>query len=106
MYLPSLGTTMETTESWRRSALSSLNRFMIWNERDSPRPAMRRGAIPVMSCPANRTLPRSGLKRPVSTLKQVVLPAPFGPIRPDGRPSSKASETSCSTTWSPKRLCR
>ena len=42
-------------------ALSSSNRFMIWNERDRPLRAICRGDRPVMSSPAKLTLPRSGL---------------------------------------------
>jgi hypothetical protein len=43
------------------SAVSSSNRFMIWNERDTPLQAICRGDKPVMSSPANFTVPRSGL---------------------------------------------
>src|SRR5947199_5820393 len=37
------------------------------------------------------------------TLNAVVLPAPFGPIRPKIVPSSASSETSSSATMPPKR---
>ncbi len=36
--------------------------------------------MPVMSRPLNRIAPRVGGRNAVSRLKQVVLPAPFGPI--------------------------
>src|SRR3954464_2157501 len=41
---------------------------------------MRCGAMPVMSQPASRTWPVSGRRWPVIRLKNVDLPAPFGPI--------------------------
>ena len=41
---------------------------------------------------------------PFTTLKSVVLPAPFGPITPWIWPRSTASETPSSTTMPPKRL--
>ena len=37
--------------------------------------------MPVMSRPLKRIVPRVGGRNEVSRLKQVVLPAPFGPIR-------------------------
>src|SRR5688572_6814019 len=79
---------------------------MIWKEREIPSRAIWCGGMPVMSRPSNRMRPRSGAWRPVSRLKQVVLPAPFGPMIPDSRPGAKCRDTSSSTTWCPKRLCR
>ena len=38
------------------------------------------GFMPVMSRPLKRIVPRVGGRNVVSRLKQVVLPAPFGPI--------------------------
>ena len=49
--------------------------------RTRPRPAMRSGARPVMCWPSKRIAPAVGRMKPVMTLKAVVLPAPFGPIR-------------------------
>src|SRR5687768_9843326 len=45
-----------------------------------------------MSWPRNVTRPLSGRWKPVSRLKSVVLPAPFGPMRPVMVPSRTASE--------------
>src|SRR5688500_6594948 len=45
-----------------------------------------------MSWPRNVTRPLSGRWKPVSRLKSVVLPAPFGPMRPVIVPSRTASE--------------
>ena len=53
----------------------------IWNERMMPRRAICAGRSPVMSCPLNRIVPVVGSRNFVSRLKQVVLPAPLGPIR-------------------------
>ena len=55
---------------------------MIWNEREMPIRAIRCGFIPVMSRPSKTMRPPSGAWWPVSTWKQVVLPAPFGPMMP------------------------
>ena len=34
-----------------------------------------------MSCPSNTMLPSFGFSSPVSMLKNVVFPAPFGPMK-------------------------
>ena len=87
------------------SAEYSSKRLMIWKDRAIPLRAMALGESPVISSPSNTTRPLSGLKRPVSTLKQVVLPAPLGPMIPLRRPASKLRSMCSSTTWRPKRLC-
>ena len=46
----------------------------------------RLGAGLAMSTPLIRMLPALGLRLPASRLKSVVLPAPFGPIRPSSSP--------------------
>src|SRR5437667_398902 len=46
-----------------------------------PRSVIACGGRPVMSSPSNSTSPLVGLYTPVSMLKNVVLPAPFGPIK-------------------------
>src|SRR5450631_4455414 len=40
------------------------------------------GRMPLMSAPLKRMLPRACGSRPVMALNRVVLPAPFGPMRP------------------------
>ena len=57
------------------------NTAEIWNERTSPCRAMSAGREPVMSRPLKLMRPRVGARKWVSRLKQVVFPAPFGPIR-------------------------
>ena len=52
----------------------------IWKDRMTPRRAICAGASAVMSCPLNWIEPDVGTRNLVSRLKQVVLPAPLGPI--------------------------
>ncbi len=52
-----------------------------------PRRAMCSGVSRVMSMPLNRICPRVGVRNLVSRLKQVVLPAPFGPDQRVDRPA-------------------
>ena len=56
------------------------NTAEIWNERTTPRRAIVDDFCDVMSSPSNRIWPEVGTRNLVSRLKQVVLPAPFGPI--------------------------
>ena len=53
-----------------------------WNVRARPRRARLNGASLVTSWPSMRTRPRCGGWSPQMTLNSVVLPAPFGPMRP------------------------
>ena len=62
------------------SAVMELNTAEIWNDRTSPIRAMEPGSSVVMSRPLNRIVPDVGVRNFVSRLKQVVLPAPLGPI--------------------------
>ena len=48
---------------------------------------------PVISSPPKRMVPAVGGKKPLNRLKQVVLPAPFGPMRPTISPSSTCRST-------------
>src|SRR6476660_4412420 len=48
-----------------------------------------------MRLPAKRTSTASGRSTPATTAKQVVLPAPLGPIRPTIWPSGTVKLTSC-----------
>ena len=54
----------------------------VWNVRRTPQRARRKWVIASRSSPNAATLPATGLTNPLSTLKNVVLPAPLGPIRP------------------------
>src|SRR5947208_6309892 len=62
------------------STLRCGNTAEIWNERTSPSRAMSAGFDPVMSRPLKRIRPLVGVRKWVRRLKQVVLPAPLGPI--------------------------
>ncbi len=75
----------------------------FWNVRAMPAPddAVRRRAQQALA--GELELPESGLYSRVITLKSVVLPAPFGPIRPTIWPGSTSSETSSIATIPPKR---
>ncbi len=46
-----------------------------------------------MPCPSRRIVPESGDSCPFSRLKQVVLPAPLGPIRATSSPAPTSKET-------------
>src|SRR5258706_7407387 len=63
-----------------------------------PRRAICAGFSPVMSAPLKWMLPRVGLRNWVSRLKQVVLPAPLGPISAWMLPRRTFRDTSCTAT--------
>ena len=62
--------------------VSESNSSIRWNVRPRPSWARRCGAASVTSVPARCTCPLRRRSRPVQALNVVVLPAPFGPIRP------------------------
>src|SRR5262249_4346907 len=74
-----------------------------WNVRAMPRRARLYGASELISRASRRIAPELGLSKPHTALKSVVLPAPFGPIRPVTMPASAATSTSSSATCPPKR---
>src|SRR5262249_45038732 len=76
---------------------------MFWNVRAMPIRLMLYGLRPLIRRPSNVTEPAVGLKTPVITLKQVVFPAPFGPMRPRISPSNNLKLTWSSATTPPKR---
>ena len=55
--------------------------LVSWNVRTIPSRATLKAGMPARSRPLNSQEPVSGLSNPVSRLKNVVLPAPLGPIR-------------------------
>src|SRR5207244_9683048 len=67
------------------------------------RRALRTAPRPVMSAPSKVTVPTVGSCRPHTTLNRVVLPAPFGPIRPVTVPPSTPRSTPCSACTPPNR---
>src|SRR5688500_14348218 len=54
--------------------------FVRWNDRPMPSRQTSWGDTPVMSRPSSSTAPASGRTWPVMRLKNVVFPAPFGPM--------------------------
>ena len=58
--------------------------------------ASRRG-----SRPSTEIVPRSGCRCPSTHSIVVVLPAPFGPMRPKISPSNTSNETSSTATVEP-----
>src|SRR5256885_1809061 len=63
------------------SSVQCGNTAEIWKDRITPRRAICAGASRVMSSPLKRMVPEVGSRNLVSRLKQVVLPAPLGPIK-------------------------
>src|SRR3712207_1900152 len=64
------------------STVSRDSAFVSWNVRTTPRRATSCGPSLDSDLPSNVQLPVLGWSKPVSRLNRVVLPAPFGPIRP------------------------
>jgi hypothetical protein len=60
--------------------------FVSWNVRTMPLLANRCGAARPISFPSKLQRPVSGRSKPVSRLKNVVLPAPLGPMSAVMRP--------------------
>ncbi len=67
-----------------------------------PRRLIASGARPLISRPPKRTRPAVGAWMPVTTLKSVDLPAPFGPITEKTSPSRTVRLTSVSAASAPK----
>ena len=63
-----------------------------WKVRPRPRRDRAGAPLRVRSWCANSTRPPLGRRRPEHALNVVVLPAPFGPIRPVMRPVGAISE--------------
>src|SRR5215470_12303010 len=59
-----------------------------------------------MSSPLKVMAPAVGVKKPLSRLKQVVFPAPFGPIRPTISPSPTVMSTRLTAANPPKCFVR
>src|ERR1700730_16353789 len=67
---------------------------------------MRSGPKPAIDRDLHRTAPPSRGKKPVTRLKTVVFPEPFGPINPVMLPVGTESEHESTATTPPKRLER
>src|SRR5512134_1894016 len=75
------------------STLRPANGRTIWKVRAIPAAQTWSGRRPSIRRPAKRISPASGAKTPATMLNVVVLPAPFGPIRPTMAPSATSNET-------------
>src|ERR1700722_13234406 len=74
----------------------------IWNARATPRRTICGGDRPPISSPASFTVPRSGRIAPEIKLKNVVLPAPLGPMIAVSEPAAKSSVTFAIAATPPK----
>src|SRR5271169_5130726 len=75
-----------------------------WKVRARPSPARASGVSAVMSWPSNSTWPDVDIRSPVRQLKNVDLPAPFGPIKPRISPCSSVTEAASTALKLPKAL--
>src|SRR3954471_22206388 len=80
------------------------NGLGIWKVRPMPRLMIRCGARPEISVPPNFIDPADGGKAPDRILKIVLLPEPFGPIRPRISPRSTLNDTLLTAVKPPKRF--
>src|SRR3954454_2912107 len=65
---------------------------------------IRCGKSPAISAPSNRIEPAVGGSVPESRLKIVLLPEPFGPIRPRISPCATLNDTLLTAVKPPKRF--
>ena len=110
-------TTVEIVEGYRRadgekSSVSRIARRLFstvirrktdgsWGRYEMPARARRYIGISVTFRAPRRTSPESGVTRPTTIEKVVVLPAPFGPRRPTISPAPTSSETWLTTARPP-----
>src|SRR5213594_3156978 len=80
------------------------NGFITWNVRPMPSSARRYAGACVISRPWKKMRPPETRSAPLTRLKNVVLPAPFGPMSPTISPSSAANSTSLTATRPPNSL--
>ena len=79
------------------------NKARFWKVRLMPRSTIRCGGVLSMLRPPNRISPPAGVYRRLTQLNKVVLPAPFGPIKPSNWRGARSNDTSSSATMPPKR---
>src|SRR5262245_38648206 len=78
--------------------------LVIWYERAIPRWEIRSGDRPVMSSPARKIAPDAGRRTPVRQLKNVLLPAPLGPMMARTCPSGTEKSTAVRADRPPNRI--
>src|SRR5919199_872864 len=79
-------------------------RRIFWKVRPIPFCARLCAPSRVTSCPRKTKLPTVGLYRPLTMLKNVVFPAPFGPMRLTMDLSGISKSTALTATRPPKTL--
>ncbi len=84
--------------------VSSRKIFTSWKVRPMPRRATSCSLSPPSGVPSCRTLPASACNRLVIRLKTVLLPEPFGPIRPTTLPASTSKLHWLTARRPPNRL--
>ena len=89
------------TDSW---TVMVGKRAASWKERIRPSRARTSGRVRLTSFPSKCTEPRSWRVKPPRTSNNVVLPAPFGPIRPRISPERTSRSTASTAVRPPKRL--
>jgi hypothetical protein len=83
--------TLSMTLRW-----GSTSRF--WNVLEIPQEIILQGLLPIRFFSLNRIRPLCGLYKLLMQLRSVVLPDPFGPIRPKISPSLISIETELRAT--------
>jgi hypothetical protein len=76
--------------------------FVIWYDLAMPRRDTRCWGSPVMSAPANHTRPDDGAISPETRRKNVVLPAPLGPMIERSSPRRTVTSTELTAIRLPK----
>ena len=76
---------------------------MFWNVRAMPRRTIPCGGVRKSVAAVELDLARVRRVEPRDDVEEVVLPAPFGPIRPATTPRSTSKETPSSATMPPNR---
>jgi hypothetical protein len=85
-------------------AVIAPNNRMFWKVLATPRAVITSGRDRVMFLPSRVIRPSVGRISPVSMLKKVVLPAPFGPISETIDRAGMSNVTSLTATRPPNRL--
>src|SRR5258706_11446413 len=78
----------------------------IWKVRPTPRCQMSRGLRPISSLPSSWIEPASARSWPLTILKVVDLPAPFGPISASSSPAATSKLTPSTARLPPNDLPR
>src|SRR5687768_12778157 len=84
----------------------SLKMVFSWNVRTIPRRAALWGPKPVTSRPSNQTSPDEGARKELISLKQVLLPAPLGPMMDRISPADTEKLTLFTAVRPPNRRVR